>query len=154
MSAPPAPPAGRASRLWRRLDQAAREGVFRLPVCPACGQVQYPPQDFCRRCLGAEVSWEQVTELGAVLSWTTLHVSQEPFFKDKLPLHLGLVKLDCGPVLMAYLAAASRAAGARVQLSGRLDRSGRAVFFAMPPGSDPASEFNALLQEEQDHGKH
>ncbi len=142
-----APPAG-CSRLWRHLDQAAQEGVFKLPVCTACGEVQYPPQDFCRHCLGPQVSWKQVSEEGAVLSWTILHASQEPFFKDKLPLNLGLIKLDCGPVLMAYLAAAARAAGSRVRVSGRLDRSGRAVFFAMPPGGDPATEFNALLQEE------
>lgn len=153
MSAAAAPPAGR-SRLWRRLDQAAQEGVFRLPRCTACGQVQYPPQDFCRRCLGAQVSWEQVSEEGAVLSWTILHVSQEPFFQDKLPLNLGLIKLDCGPVLAAYLGAAARTSGCRVGVSGRLDRSGRAVFFAMPPGVDPATEFNALLQEEQNHGKY
>ena len=145
MNDQPIPPAER-SHLWRQVNQAAGEGLFKLQVCARCHVVQYPPQEFCHHCLSSALLWEQVNALGKVLSWTISHASTNRFFKDKLPLRVGMVKLDCGPVLIAYLAAASLQTGSRVRVSGRLDKSGQAVFLATPPDTGPAAEFNAILE--------
>ena len=144
------PPVAR-SRLWQKVNEAAAEDLFRLQVCTRCDKVQYPPQEFCSRCLADELSWETVSPMGKVLSWTRSRASTSEFFRDKLPLNIGLVKLDCGPVMVTYLAASCLQAGSRVQVTGKQDKSGQAVFFAAPADKDPAAEFNNIVMEEVKH---
>ena len=144
------PPAAR-SRLWRQVNEAAATGLFKLQVCTKCEKVQYPPQEFCSDCLADELAWQQVSSMGRVISWTSSRASTNRFFEDKFPLNTGLVKLDCGPVMVAYLAASCRKTGSRVRVTGKPDKSGQVVFFAAPPGTDPASEFNDILMEEVKH---
>lgn len=150
MSEHASPPVAR-SRLWRHINQAAAEGAFRLPVCAACKHVQYPPQEFCSQCLSDDLTWETVSPLGKVLSWNRLQASNHPFFRDRLPLHTGLVKLECGPVMFAYLAAFCLQTGRAVQVTGKPDKSGQTVFLAAPPEMDPANEFSNILMEEVTH---
>ena len=146
------PPAAR-SRLWQHVNDSAAEGLFRLQVCPRCDKVQYPPQEFCSHCLADELSWEQVSPRGKVLSWTMSRASTNPFFRDKFPLNTGLVKLDCGPVMVAYLAESCLQAGSGVQVTGKPDKSGQVVFLAAPPDTDPATEFSDILMEEVKHDR-
>ena len=143
MSVATPPPA--RSRLWQNINQAAAEGLFKLQVCSACRQVQYPPQEFCSRCYADELNWESVSPDGQVLSWGRLGASNHPFFRDKLPLHTGLVKLDCGPVMLVYLSGSCVQTGTRVWVMGKPDKSGQVVFIAAQPDVDPASEFDAIL---------
>ena len=140
------PPADR-SRLWQNINKATAEGVFRLQACAACKRVQYPPQEFCCHCLADDLAWENADSLGEVLSWTTTHASTNRFFKGILPVHVGLVKLDCGPIMIAYLAASCRQTGTRVQVTGAPDKSGQTVFFATLPDTDPADEFKNIIME-------
>lgn len=140
------PPVKR-SHLWQHVNRAADDDVFILQRCDACRKVQYPPQEFCSDCLGDVLTWEQVATTGTVLSWTTSHASTGQFFKDKLPLHVGIIKLDCGPILLVYLSGDALQAGERVQVTNRLDKSGQAVFFATPAGTGSLGEFTAILKE-------
>lgn len=144
------PPAAR-SRLWQQVNEAAAKGLFRLQVCTRCDKVQYPPQEFCSRCLADELSWQTVSPMGKVLSWTRSRASTSEFFRDKFPLNIGLVKLDCGPVMVTYLAASCLQTGSRVQVTGKRDKSGQAVFFAAQPDKDPAADFNNIVMEEVKH---
>ena len=144
------PPAAR-SRLWQQVNEAAAEGMFRLQVCTRCDKVQYPPQEFCSRCLCDELSWEAVNPMGKVLSWTRSRASTSEFFRDKFPLNIGLVKLDCGPVMVTYLAASCLQTGSRVQVTGKPDKSGQTVFFAAPPGTDPIAEFSDMIMENSEY---
>ena len=140
------PPADR-SRLWQNVNQAATEGLFKLQVCAACHCVQYPPQEFCGQCLADDLAWENVNPLGKVLSWTTTHASTNQFFKGVLPFHVGMIKLNCGPVMVAYLAASCLQSGSRVQVTGAPDKSGQIVFFAAPADLDLTTEFSDILME-------
>ena len=69
---------------------------------------------------------------GALIAGTTLHHSNDVYFRERLPWRLGLVGLDCGPSVVAHVMEDCRI-GERVRMSVRLDRSGRAVMVAMPP---------------------
>lgn len=147
MSGAARPPVAR-SGLWQHVNQASAEGAFRLQVCARCGHVQYPPQEFCSQCLADDLRWENVDPRGKVLSWTRMRASNHPFFRDRLPLHVGLVKLECGAVLVAYLAASCLQVDAPVRVTGKPDRSGQSVFIATAPARDRIDEFNAILMEE------
>ena len=72
-----------------------------LQVCRQCKAVQYPVREVCRNCLGAELITEPVDDRGSVLSWTRLHASLEPEFRDRLPLLVASIHLDAGPVVLA-----------------------------------------------------
>ncbi len=96
------PPAAR-SRVALGITAAAAEGRFELQVCQDCGAVQYPPREACHCCLSPRLKWREQSGAGRLLAVTTLHHSNDLFFRERLPWRLGLVQLDAGPTLMVHL---------------------------------------------------
>jgi NAD(P)-dependent dehydrogenase (short-subunit alcohol dehydrogenase family)/uncharacterized OB-fold protein len=128
----PTLPPGARSRIALGLTAAAAEGRFALQACRDCGSVQYPPRESCGVCLSVSLSWKSQDGKGELISETTLHHSNDLFFRERLPWRLGLVKLDAGPSVVAHLHEAIRTAPSRVVVSARLDRAGQAVIVAFP----------------------
>jgi uncharacterized OB-fold protein len=80
--------------------------VIRLQRCADCGSAQYPPRELCAACLSDRLNWESASSLPAlVLARTRLHHSNEPRFRTRLPLTVGLVQFDAGPGAVCFLAA-------------------------------------------------
>ncbi|HET7527030.1 MAG TPA: zinc ribbon domain-containing protein, partial [Burkholderiaceae bacterium] len=126
-------PPGARSRIALGLTAAAAMGRFELQRCDDCGQVIYPPREACPRCAGARLRWRGHGGFGELLADTTLHHSNDLFFRERLPWRLGLVKLDDGPTVMVHLHGDARGkASARVRVVARLDRAGQAVLIALP----------------------
>ena len=125
---PTLPPAAR-SRAALGLTAAAALGRFELQQCRDCGTVQYPPREACQKCLSVRLDWKAQPPGGEVLAQTVLHHSNDLFFRERLPWRLGLVKLDCGPSVVAHL---HEAATRRVRVRAMLDRAGQAVIAALP----------------------
>jgi NAD(P)-dependent dehydrogenase (short-subunit alcohol dehydrogenase family)/uncharacterized OB-fold protein len=147
MSLPP----GSRGRVALGMTAAAAEGRFELQVCQACAAVQYPPREACHRCLSPRLKWTPQSGEGRLLGATTLHHSNDLFFRERLPWRLGLVQLDCGPTLIVHLhgevADAAGAAPRRVQVGARLDRAGQAVLIGFPnPGSAHMAD-DTMLRE-------
>ncbi len=95
---------------------------MRLQRCKSCGAAQFPPRAFCGTCLSDELAWEDADSLPArVLARTRLHHSQEPHFRPRLPLTIGLVQFEAGPVAVCFLSE-SAAPGDAVRV--RLDPDG------------------------------
>ena len=113
--------------IMQPMDAAAAAGRFALQACAACGAIQYPPRELCQLCLSADLLW-QVTESaeGAVLAATTLRHSHEP--RTPLPLRIGLVQLDAGPVMVCFVPDAPPET--RVSLTATVDGQGRAIITA------------------------
>jgi NAD(P)-dependent dehydrogenase (short-subunit alcohol dehydrogenase family)/uncharacterized OB-fold protein len=132
---PVLPPAGR-SRVALGLTAAAALGYFELQVCVDCGAVQYPPREACHRCLAVNLKWRPQSGAGELISSTVLHHSHEPYFRDRLPWRIGLVRLDCGPTVLAHVPAGVLPAPCRVKIVARLDRAGQATLVATPTGHD------------------
>src|SRR5204862_1760117 len=85
------------------MTAAAAEGRFELQVCQRCAAVQSPPRDACHRCLSSQLKWTQQDGAGELISETVLHHSNDPFYRERLPWRLGLVRLDGGPTVIAHL---------------------------------------------------
>ena len=128
---PTLPPAAR-SRVALGLTAAAALGRFELQQCRDCGTVQYPPREACQQCLSLHLPWNPQSGDGELLSSTVLHHSNDLFFRERLPWRLGLVHLDCGPIVVAHLHGGVPPAPARVRVAARLDRAGQAVLVALP----------------------
>jgi NAD(P)-dependent dehydrogenase (short-subunit alcohol dehydrogenase family)/uncharacterized OB-fold protein len=128
---PTLPPATR-SRVALGLTAAAARGRLALQVCPDCGAVQYPPRDVCRNCLSQRLVWRPQEGGGELLTETTLRNAQELYFRERLPWRVGLVRLDAGVNVVAYVHAGVGAAPCRVRVAAALDRAGQAALVAMP----------------------
>lgn len=127
---PTLPPAGR-SRAALGLDMAAGQGRFALQTCAECGAVQYPPRDACHDCLSVDLPWRDLSPRAEVLSVSTVHISQEPYFRERAPWRVGTLRLAAGPVVMAHLHPDLNA-GDPARMALRLDRAGRGVMVAAP----------------------
>jgi len=128
-------PPQRRSELWTRLTASAGQGLLVLPRCRDCEMVQYPLRELCGNCLGDNLDWGPVPAEGKLISWTRLHASVEPFFREHLPWPVGSVKLDCGPVVIAHLAVALPATGMGVNVLSYPDGNGVPVLVAAVEGS-------------------
>jgi NAD(P)-dependent dehydrogenase (short-subunit alcohol dehydrogenase family)/uncharacterized OB-fold protein len=128
---PTLPPAAR-SRVALGLTAAAALGRFELQQCRDCGTVQYPPREACQNCLSIRLAWKPQSDEGELLAATVLHHSNDLFFRERLPWRLGLIRLRCGPTVVAHLHGDVPAAPAAVRVTARLDRAGQAVLVALP----------------------
>ncbi len=89
--------------------------MMRLQRCRECAAVQYPPREFCGACLSDRLTWENA-QSARVVARTVLYHSNEAHWRARLPLTLGLVQFDGGPVAVCLLSK-TVAAGDTVQVS-------------------------------------
>ena len=129
------------------MTAAAAEGRFELQVCKDCNAVQYPPREACHRCLSARLQWRAQSGEGTLLGTTTLHHSNDPFFRERLPWRLGLVQLAAGPSLIVHLHGEVGDAPAAVKVGARLDRAGQAVLIGFPPEGSEHMADDKMLRE-------
>jgi NAD(P)-dependent dehydrogenase (short-subunit alcohol dehydrogenase family)/uncharacterized OB-fold protein len=129
------------------ITAAAAEGRFALQTCADCGAVQYPPREACHSCLAPRLHWCTQSGEGELLCSTTLHHSNDLFFRERLPWRLGLVRLDCGPTLLVHLHGEVGEAPARVRVGARLDRAGLAVLIGFPLRGGPHMADDEMLRE-------
>ena len=130
---PTLPPALR-SRAMLRLTAAACEGRFELQKCRACGRFQYPPREACAHCVSTRLEWTECDGSGELISDTVLHHSNELYFRERMPVRIGLVRLDIGVDVVTYVHPGCANAPARVRLRAHLDKAGQAAMVAHPPG--------------------
>jgi NAD(P)-dependent dehydrogenase (short-subunit alcohol dehydrogenase family)/uncharacterized OB-fold protein len=129
------------------MTAAAAEGRFELQVCKDCQAVQYPPRDACHRCLSPRLAWTPQSGAGELLSTTTLHHSNDPFFRERLPWRLGLVRLDAGPSVVVHLHGEVKEPPARGHVGARLDRAGQAVLIGFPQEGSEHMADDSMLRE-------
>ena len=142
----PLAPQGVRSRTAQGLTAAAAEGRFALQVCDDCGSVIYPPRDACPACLSPRLPFRDVEPAGILVAETTVRISPDPYFRERVPWRLGTVKLDIGPLIVAHLHA-DAVEGGRVRLALQLDKSGAPVVFALPDPPTPNMQDDPQLRE-------
>jgi NAD(P)-dependent dehydrogenase (short-subunit alcohol dehydrogenase family)/uncharacterized OB-fold protein len=140
-------PPGNRSRVALGLTAAAARGRFELQVCRDCGTVQYPPREACRVCLSQRLDWRLQDGAGELISETLLRHSNELFYRERVPWRLGMIKLDCGPVLVAHLHGDCAPAPSRVRVVANLDRAGQAALVAIPEKDTPNMADDRQLRE-------
>jgi len=141
----PTLPPGARSRAALRLTAAAAEGRFELQHCFDCATVQYPPRAACHKCLSHRLEWRESDGAGKLISDTVLHHSNELYYRERVPLRLGLVRLDAGPSLLAHLH--GDCTPGRVRVRVHLDKSGQAVLLALPPQDTTNMADDPMLRE-------
>jgi uncharacterized OB-fold protein len=143
----PTSPPGARSLAALRLTAAAAEGRFELQTCHDCRTVQYPPRSACVKCLSHRLEWRAADGAGELISETLLHHSNELYYRERVPLRQGLVRLDAGPTVLARLHGDCPAAPARVRVRAHLDKSGQAALVALPPEDTASMMDDPMLRE-------
>jgi NAD(P)-dependent dehydrogenase (short-subunit alcohol dehydrogenase family)/uncharacterized OB-fold protein len=143
---PTVPPGGR-SRVALGLTAFAAQGRLALQVCRDCGTVHYPPQEACRRCLCVRLDWRAQDGAGELLGDTVLRHSNELYFRARVPLRLGTVRLDAGPTAIAFVHSACPTPPARVRVRAALDRAGQAILAALPANEVTTMADDRVLRE-------
>jgi NAD(P)-dependent dehydrogenase (short-subunit alcohol dehydrogenase family)/uncharacterized OB-fold protein len=134
-------------RVALNMTAAAAEGRFELQECQECSAIQYPPREACHRCLSPQLEWKPQSGEGTLLALTTLHHSNDLFFRERLPWRLGLVRLDSGPSVIVHLHGEVGEAPTRVHVGARLDRAGQAVLIGFPPDGSEHMADDKMLRE-------
>ena len=132
----PASPPRSQSTKSHGFTRAAAEGRFMLQRCEACGTFAYPAREACPSCLSSGLAFVDAPRRGLLLAETTARVPSDVYFRERAPWRVGLVKMDCGPTIVAHLHG-DCTEGAPVRMSLQLDKSGQAVAFARPEGETP-----------------
>jgi len=143
----PTLPPGPRSRVAHGLTAAAARGRLKLQVCRDCGAVQYPPREVCRSCLSHRLVWRAQDGRGELLAETVLRIPQELFFRERAPWRVGIVRLDAGVNVIAYLHETVGAVPSRVRVNAALDRAGQAVLIAVPDGGRELLSDDPKLRE-------
>lgn len=142
---PTHPPAAR-SRAALRFTAAVAEGRFELQTCDDCGTVQYPPRSACVKCLSVRLEWRPVAAEGELISETLLHHSNELYYRERVPLRQGLVRL-AGATLLAHVHGDCPVAPTQVRLRAHLDKSGQAALIALPAQDTPNMADDPMVRE-------
>lgn len=146
-------PAGEMSRTAQGLTRAAAEGRFALQRCAECGCFCYPARDACPHCLSDRLVFKDAPAEGELLSRTTLHLSAEPYFRERMPWRIGLVRLACGPRAVAHLHGDCPETGP-VRLALKLDKASHPVLFALPIAETQNMSDDRQLREMTADPKH
>jgi uncharacterized OB-fold protein len=80
--------------------KAAKERRLVVPVCEACGCVDWPPAAQCRTCGGA-IRWEERSGAGAVVTYSVVRRAVQPAWKEKVPYVVAFIELDGGGRLLS-----------------------------------------------------
>ena len=92
------PPETEVSRpFW----EGCREGELRLQRCGSCGEYQFYPRIICSHCSSSELSWEVVSGLGKVASFSVVQRAISPAYIA--PYVVALIDLDEGPRMMSSI---------------------------------------------------
>jgi NAD(P)-dependent dehydrogenase (short-subunit alcohol dehydrogenase family) len=75
-----------------------------------------------------------------------VQISSDPYFRERTPWRVGIVKLDAGPLVVAHLHGDAQE-GKRVRLELKLDKSGSAVALALPEKDTPNMADDPHLRE-------
>ncbi|QFT61190.1 hypothetical protein FIU94_20330 (plasmid) [Sulfitobacter sp. THAF37] len=110
-------------------DAVAVEGRFALQRCQECSEFLYPAHDVCSFCLSTDLPLVDAPRMGRIASETTIRATTNPYFQQRLPIRIGLVILDCGPSMIAFLDE-NAGMGDRISVSFRPDAFGRAMAWA------------------------
>jgi len=144
---PPTLPPSARSRAALRMTAAVAEGRFELQACHDCGKVQYPPRDACTNCLSVRLAWTPMGGRGELISDTLLHHSNELYYRARVPLRLGLVRLAEGVTVLAHLHGDCPKAKADVRVRAHLDKAGQATLIALPATDTPNMADDRMLRE-------
>lgn len=83
-------------------DGLAR-GHLLIQQCGHCQHRWLPPREACPQCLSCDVSWQEASGRGKVISWVVYHTAYHEAFEGRVPYDVTLVELEEGARLLTNI---------------------------------------------------
>jgi uncharacterized OB-fold protein len=74
--------------------EACQKHELRAQRCTSCGRFRWAPQGFCPECYSWDHEWATLSGRGTVKSFSVVHHSVVPPFKEQVPYVVGVITLD------------------------------------------------------------
>ncbi len=82
---------------------ATARGTLLLRRCDRCGSVIWYPRPFCPECGSLETSWIEASGRGTLYTFTVVHRSGIPGYREARPYVVAYVELTEGPRVMTNI---------------------------------------------------
>jgi uncharacterized protein len=87
--------------LNRPFWEAAKRGTLVIQKCSQCEHLRWPISPICPRCLDPQYEWLPVSGDGEVFSYTVFRHAYHPYWAERLPYVVAIVRLAEGPRLIS-----------------------------------------------------
>jgi len=82
--------------------EGLREGKLLTTKCRKCGELYFPPQKDCPKCMISEMEWVELKKEGVLETLTVIFV-RPPSFSNYEPYAVAIARLDDGVRVTAWL---------------------------------------------------
>jgi uncharacterized protein len=91
-------PIAKTHEFW----DALREGRFVTTKCSSCGNVTFPPQADCPKCMSNKLEWIELGREATLVTFTYVQITPASF-ADKDPYIIAIGQLTSGIKVLAWL---------------------------------------------------
>jgi uncharacterized OB-fold protein len=119
-------PISKTKEFWEGLKQ----GRFLVARCISCGNLSFPPQSDCPRCMSDKHEWIEIERNGKILTYTLVQVTPASFV-DNDPYIVAIAEFQEGIKILAWLEGATLdkvRVGAPVKLETRVSKEGNPYY--------------------------
>ena len=99
-------PISRTHQFWDSL----KEGRFVTTKCKDCGELSFPPQSDCPRCMSGSFDWVELENDAELITFTYVQVTPTSFVESD-PYFVGIGRLAQGLKVLAWIEGASLSVG-------------------------------------------
>ena len=120
-----------------RFAEDLKQGKITATVCRKCGKKYYPPRSDCSECMGNEMEWTPLDGVGALVSYTIIHVPPDRFAARQSSMPFSKVRFEPCPVGLLEVGEGLRIMGWIPRIDPKEIRTGmkcRAVAQTLPDG--------------------
>lgn len=123
-------PIGRTAVFWEKL----KEGKIFTTKCKNCGELFFPPQADCPKCLKSEMDWVELSGDAEIETFTRIMVRPSTF-QDEEPYTVAVGKMKEGIKVLAWMSGfkmKDMKVGMQAKLIGKVGPKGNPVYEFVP----------------------
>ncbi len=122
-------PISKTSEFW----SALKEGRFITTKCAKCGNVSFPPQADCPKCMGSDSEWVELGREATLVTYTRVQITPASF-SDRDPYVIAIGELSEGLKVLAWLEGAGEVIrpGMKLRVEARTSGEGNPYYVFVP----------------------
>lgn len=123
-------PISRTHEFW----DALKDGRFVTTKCGNCGEVSFPPQADCPRCMGNEFTWVDLGRDATLVTYTYVQVTPASFVEND-PYIIAIAEMTGGIKVLAWLEGIQHEnakPGMKLKVEDRTSKEGSPYYVFVP----------------------
>lgn len=80
-----------------------KEGKIYATKCKECGEIYFPPQADCNKCLSSNVEWIQLSDIGVVETFVASYLKPQGFEHYEVPYIIAIVRTNENVKIMGFI---------------------------------------------------